>query len=166
MSDNFKYTKSMIEWRRNMVISYIAKGWSQQDIAKELKLHPSTISLDVQYLKEKAQKDLENHIQERLPFEYSRAMTGINTVLKRVSEILDNATDTKTKMECMKLQLELYKSIMLLATDGGIVERAMKIVKTLEPQPAETAEEDHVNVKEESDDSNNIPTEEDVKEEE
>src|SRR5918994_858125 len=92
MSDSFKYTKNMIEWRRNMVVSYLAKGWSQQDIAKEL---------------------------------------------KRVSEISDSAADNKTKMECLKLQMELYKSLVSMATDGGIIEKAMKMVKVISPLPGE-----------------------------
>jgi hypothetical protein len=132
------YTKGMIEWRRNKVLHRLCMGWSQVEIAKELHLDPSTISLDVQYLKEQAKKDLQTHISERLPFEYNRAVTGINSVLKKVSELLDKAEDTKTKMECLKLQMELYRSVMSLATDGGIVERAMKMVKTLEPLPGET----------------------------
>src|ERR671910_881605 len=135
--ENRKFTKSAIQWRRDMVLSKLVKGYSQADIAKELQLHPSTISLDVQYLKEKSKKELETHLSDRLPFEYSRAMTGINTVLKRVSDISDSATDNKTKMEAMKLQMELYKSIMSLATDGGIVERAMKMVKIISPLPGE-----------------------------
>src|SRR5918995_5047214 len=137
MSDSFKYTKNMIEWRRNMVVSYLAKGWSQQDIAKELKIHPSTISLDVQFLKEKSKKDLETHLSDRLPFEYARAMEGINNVLKRVSEISDSAADNKTKMECLKLQIELYKSLVSMATDGGIIEKAMKMIKIISPLPGE-----------------------------
>jgi Ran GTPase-activating protein (RanGAP) involved in mRNA processing and transport len=132
MSENFKHTKNMIEWRRNTVLSKLAKGWSQAEIAKELQLHPSTISLDVQFLKEQAQRDLQTHVQERLPLEYARAMTGMNNVLKRASEILDQATDNKVKLEAMKLLMDLYKSVMSLATNGGIVERAMKIVKGLE----------------------------------
>jgi hypothetical protein len=59
-------------------------------------------------------------------------MAGINVTLKRVSEMLDESKDPKTKIECMKLQMDLWKSVMGMATDGGIVERAMKIVKGLE----------------------------------
>ena len=137
MSDNFKYTKNMIEWRRNMVVSYISKGWTQADIAKKLEIHPSTISLDVQYLKEQSKKELETHLSDRLPFEYARAMEGINNVLKRVSEISDSAADNKIKMECLKLQMELYKSLVSMATDGGIIERAMKMVRVISPLPGE-----------------------------
>jgi hypothetical protein len=32
----------------------------------------------------------------------------------------------------MKLLIDLYKSVMSLATDGGIIQQAMKIVKGLE----------------------------------
>jgi hypothetical protein len=160
MSENFKHTKSMIDWRRNTVLSKLAKGYSQAEIAKELQLHPSTISLDVQFLKEQARRDLQTHVQERLPLEYARAMTGMNNVLKGASEILDQATDNKVKLEVMKLLLDLYKSVMSLATDGGIVERAMKIVKGLE-------QEDISKVKMSSDeDEEDLENEEDIEDEE
>jgi hypothetical protein len=160
MSENFKHTKSMIEWRRNTVLSKLAKGYSQAEIAKELQLHPSTISLDVQFLKEQAQRDLQTHVQERLPLEYARAMTGMNNVLKRASEILDQATDNKVKLEAMKLLMDLYKSVMSLATDGGIVERAMKIVKGLE-------QDDISKVKMSSDENEeDLEDEEDIEDEE
>lgn len=109
------YTKPMIEWRRNKVLHRLCMGWSQAEIAKELQLDPSTISLDVQFLKEKAREELQTHISERIPFEYNRAVTGINTVLKKTSEILEKAEDTKTKMECLKVQMELYRSVMSVA---------------------------------------------------
>lgn len=106
-------------------------------IAKTLNVSTALISLDLQYLNTQAQKELETHISERLPFEYFRAMSGMNTVLAKVSELLENATDTKTKMECLKLQMELYRSILSIASDGGIVERAMKMVKVIAPLPGE-----------------------------
>jgi hypothetical protein len=127
----------MIEWRRNMVLSKLVQGHSQAEIAKELKLHPSTISLDVQFLREKSKKELESHLSEGLPFMYSKSLEGINTVLRRVSEILDSAGDNKTKMECLKLQMELYRSLMSLATDGGVIQKAVEMVKIISPLPGE-----------------------------
>jgi hypothetical protein len=132
-----KFTKSAIKWRRDMVFSKLVKGCTQVEIARELKIHPSTISLDVQFLKEQSKKQLETHLSDRLPFEYARAMEGINNVLKRVSEISDSAVDNKIKMECLKLQMELYKSLVSMATDGGIIERAMKMVRVISPLPGE-----------------------------
>ena len=79
------YTKPMIEWRRNKVLHRLCMGWSQAEIAKELQLDPSTISLDVQFLKENAKKELQTHISDRLPNEYNRAVTGINLVLHKTA---------------------------------------------------------------------------------
>jgi hypothetical protein len=58
-------------------------------------------------------------------------------------------------MEAMKLMMDLYKSIMSLATDGGIVERAMKMVKALEPLPGESIPSD-------TEDADIIESEEDI----
>ena len=158
------YTKPMIEWRRNKVLHRLTMGWSQAEIAKELQLHPSTISLDVQFLKEQSKKELETHISDRLPFEYTRAVTGMNNVLKRVSELLDQAADSKTKMECLKVQMELYRSIMSLATDGGIIERAMKMIKVISPLPGEDipakSEEDRLDTSNQTDVEDTEPEEE------
>jgi hypothetical protein len=157
-----KFTKSAIKWRRDMVFSKLVKGCTQAEIARELKIHPSTISLDVQFLKEQSKKELETHLSDRLPFEYARAMEGINNVLKRVSEISESAADNKTKMECLKLQMELYKSLVSMATDGGIIEKAMKMVKIISPLPGEDIPAESQEEREQKDDENTdiIETEE------
>jgi hypothetical protein len=179
MSSDFKYTKNMIEWRRNMVLSKLVQGHSQAEIAKELKLHPSTISLDVQFLREKSKKELESHLSEGLPFMFTKSLEGMHAVLKRVSDIEDSATDTKTKLECSKLKMELYRSIMSLATDGGVIQKAVEMVKIISPLPGEDipseSEEDKDKDKEDATEDQDIiieeedpPTEpeEDLKEEE
>ena len=50
----------MIGWRRDFVLQKLSKGWNQTQIAKELQLHPATISLDVQFLREQAQQESPN----------------------------------------------------------------------------------------------------------
>ena len=137
MNGDLKYERANIELRRGKVLELLAKGHSQTEIAKTLNVSNALISLDIQYLKERAKKELETHLSDRLPFEYYRAMTGINNVLKRVSKISDSAVDNKTKMECLKLQMELYKSLVSMATDGGIIEKAMKMVRVISPLPGE-----------------------------
>jgi hypothetical protein len=60
-------------------------------------------------------------------------MTGLNSILKKANETLENATDTKIKLQTMALLMDLYKSIMTLTTDGGVVEQALKMVKIFKP---------------------------------
>jgi DNA-binding Lrp family transcriptional regulator len=123
----------LIELRRAKIMELLSDGHtSQVSIAETLNVSEPTVSRDIRFLKDRAKKELETHFQERLPFEYARAMAGINSTLTRVSELLKEAKDPKTKIECMKLQMDLWKSVMSMATDGGIIERAMKIVKGFE----------------------------------
>jgi DNA-binding Lrp family transcriptional regulator len=128
-----KGERRLIELRRARIMELLSNGHtSQVSIAETLNVSEPTISRDIRFLKDRAKKELETHFQERLPFEYARAMAGINGTLARVSELLKEAKDPKTKIECMKLQMDLWKSVMSMATDGGIIERAIKIVKGFE----------------------------------
>jgi transposase len=134
MNTDLKYEKANIELRRSKVLELLAKGHSQTDIAKSLNVSPALISIDVQYIREQSKKRLETHFQDQLPYEYARALTGINATLKRVSEMLEENKDPKIKIECMKLQMDLWKSVMSMATDGGIIQRAIAEIKRLESQ--------------------------------
>lgn len=128
-----KGKQRLIELRRAKIMELLSNGYiSQAEIAKTLNISEPTCSRDIRHLKDQAKKELETHFQERLPFEYARAMTGINSTLNRVSEMLNEAKQPKTMVECMKLQMELWKSVISMATDGGIIQQAMKIVKRLE----------------------------------
>jgi hypothetical protein len=93
--------------------------------------------------------------------------------------MLDEAKDPKTKIECMKLQMDLWKSVMSMATDGGIIERAMKTIKGLESKQEnitninseKISESEQEHTTEDADiieESEDIPTEaeEDIQEEE
>jgi predicted transcriptional regulator len=132
MSDDFKFTKSAIEWRRNIVLEKLSKGWSQTQIAKELQLHPSTISLDVQYLKERARNELKTHLTERLPWEHARVTNGINDLLRRTHEILERTTDPKMQLQTISVLTGLYSTIMSLATDADIIEQSMKRIEVIQ----------------------------------
>jgi hypothetical protein len=169
-----KQEQRLIELRRAKVMELLSKGYtSQTQIADIVKWSEATVSRDITWLKQHAAKELETHMQERLPFEYARAMTGINATLTRVSEMLDEAKDPKTKIECMKLQMDLWKSVMSMATDGGIIQRAVAVIKGMESksQPANTSgseepvSEDDADIIESEEDIPN-EQEEDLKEEE
>ena len=73
-------------------------------------------------------------MQEKLPYEFARAMTGINDILRRAQEILDSTKDPKLQHQYMTLIMQLWGTVMSMATDGGVIEQAMKMVKGLESQ--------------------------------
>jgi predicted transcriptional regulator len=57
----------MVDRRRNKVQQLLVRGYSQWNVAEELQIDQSTVSRDIQYLRQQAQKNLQKHIQQKLP---------------------------------------------------------------------------------------------------
>jgi predicted transcriptional regulator len=57
----------MLDWGRNKVQQLLVRGYSQWDIADELQIDQSTVSRDIQCLRQQAQENLKSHIQESYP---------------------------------------------------------------------------------------------------
>jgi DNA-binding NarL/FixJ family response regulator len=53
-------TKTQVEWRRNQVFELSSKGHSQLEIAKTLQISDSTISRDLDYLKQQSSSRLQH----------------------------------------------------------------------------------------------------------
>lgn len=136
----------MTEWRRNKVQHLLVRGYSQWDVAEELQIDQSTVSRDTQYLKQQAQDSLKSHIQDKLPQEYHRCLTGINQVLKLSWQIANNTRqngqnlndnsnavtigDNRTRLQALSLINDCYKYIMDLTTNGVVITDAIKFVQT------------------------------------
>jgi IS30 family transposase len=129
MSSEFKYTKNMIEWRRNTVLQKLSQGFSQSEIAKELKLHPSTISLDCQWLKETAQQNLHDHV-ERIPQQYEECRIGYKTILRRAYEISCNPNSrTSEILQSLSLISDIYERLKELSLDEKTLLQAISWIE-------------------------------------
>jgi hypothetical protein len=138
----------MVDWRRNKVQQLLVRGYSQWDVAEELQIDQSTVSRDIQYLRHQAQTDLQKHIQQKLPEEYQRCLTGMNQVLKLSWQIANNNTsrqndqnhndyinaittgDDRTRLQALSLINDCYKYIMDLTTNGVVITDAIKFIQT------------------------------------
>src|SRR5919106_3064772 len=129
MHTDLKYDKINIELRRGKILELLSKGHSQSSIAEKLNVANALISLDIQFLREQAKKQLETHISDRLPFEFARAMTGINDLIRRTSEMLDSTKDPKLQHQYMTLLMQLWGNLINMATDGGVIEQAFKKIE-------------------------------------
>ncbi|MFL6399567.1 MAG: helix-turn-helix domain-containing protein [Nitrososphaeraceae archaeon] len=54
-----------VEWRRRQVFELSSKGQSQTEIARTLQISESTISRDLDYLREQAKTNIKRYIDER-----------------------------------------------------------------------------------------------------
>jgi DNA-binding NarL/FixJ family response regulator len=66
------------ENRLSKIISLFSKGLTQSEIAQELNVDQSTISRDLQLLKQEAKKKIEKYLNEDILFEYLRYIAGSN----------------------------------------------------------------------------------------
>jgi hypothetical protein len=128
MREQFKFDKAAIEWRRNIVLQKLSMGWSQSEIAAELKLHPSTISLDCQYLRIKSQEEMKSYLQDTIPFQHKQTMTGLTQVLRDLWEIAKHSTKISERLQAYALINESYKHIMDMSTNPASITRAMEFV--------------------------------------
>ena len=62
----------MVDWRRNIVQQLLIRDYSQWDVAEEIRIDQSTVSRDIQYLRQQAQENLQKPIQQKLPEEYQQ----------------------------------------------------------------------------------------------
>jgi predicted transcriptional regulator len=154
----------MVDWRRNKVQQLLVRGYSQWDVAEELQIDQSTVSRDIQYLRQQAQENLQKHIQQKLPEEYQRCLTGMNQVLKLSWQIANNTkqngqdhndninaiatSDDRTRLQALSLINDCYKYIMDLTTNGVVITDAIKFVQTNKEKLAMSAKEENNGSKE------------------
>jgi hypothetical protein len=161
LSSNGSYKKGkMVDWRRNKVQQLLVRGYSQWDVAEELQIDQSTVSRDIQYLRQQAQANLQKHIQQKLPEEYQRCLTGMNQVLKLSWQIANNTPkqngqdhndnintittgDDRTRLQALSLINDCYKYIMDLTTNGVVITDAIKFVQTNKDKLTVSAKEDN-----------------------
>jgi transposase len=137
--------KKSIEWRRNYVIERLSLGYNQSEIARELKLHPSTISLDCQYLKQKARDNLQTHIDERLPQQYEESCIGLKHILRRAYEISNNPREkTSDVLNALGLMSEIHDKLIRLEAGGPTLQAAISFIEKKKAvlQKLEQSEED------------------------
>jgi IS30 family transposase len=105
-----------------------AKGMSQESISKSLGVHPSTTSLDLQYIRCQAQEHLQTHIQDTVVLQWEKSMSGLQQVLQKVWEIAEHSDKTSEKLEAYALINNCYKYINDMSTDSTIISNALKFV--------------------------------------
>jgi DNA-directed RNA polymerase specialized sigma24 family protein len=59
-----------LEWRRSKVIELNSQGYSQPETAKILQVSLGTVNRDLSIARQQARKNLQEHIQKKLPEEY------------------------------------------------------------------------------------------------
>ena len=117
------------ENRLSKVISLYSKGLNQEEI-QELHVDQSTVSRDLQYIKQEARIKVEKYLRDDILFEYVRYMAGYNEITRHLWEIVqDSNTATKEKTNALACLMQSYNSRLQTLTAGP--ESYMNIKKSL-----------------------------------
>jgi hypothetical protein len=120
------------------VLELSSQGHNQSEIAQIMQVGISTINRDAIFLRQQAQENLKIHVQQKLPEEYQRCLTGMNQVLKLSWQIANNnkqngqdhndnnnntltTGDDRTRLQALSLINDCYKYIMDLTTNGVVI---------------------------------------------
>jgi IS30 family transposase len=126
MSEEIKFHKSAIQWRRDIILQKLSQGYSQSEIARELRLHPSTISLDCQFLRNQAAANLQEHIEERIPMRYAEVNEGLKLLLRKAWQIINNPNSkTSEILSAITSVANVYDKWLTVSTDEKTILQAI-----------------------------------------
>src|SRR5918996_735997 len=107
------------ENRLSRIISLYSKGLTQAEIAQELGVDQSTVSRDLQFIKQEAKKKIEKYLNEDILFEYLRYIAGSNEVTRGLWGIVQNEkTMTKDRMNALSLLMQSYNKRLEMLIGG------------------------------------------------
>jgi predicted transcriptional regulator len=118
------------ENRLSKVVSLYSKGLNQEEIAQEMHVDQSTVSRDLQFIKQESKRQVEKYLREDILFEYLRYMAGSNEITRRLWDIVENEeTSTKEKTNALAQLTEAYNSRLQTLITGP--ESYMNMKKSL-----------------------------------
>ena len=120
--------KNMVEWRREKVLLLVSQGFSQRDIADKIKVSVGTVNKDLSYLREQARENIKKYVDEKIPEEYEKCLTGLNSFLRESWSISDKAIDKREKIEALKLARDCYSMRLDLLTNSSVINDSIKFV--------------------------------------
>src|SRR5689334_10766092 len=127
-------TKMQVEWRRRQVFELSSKGQSQTEIARTLQISESTISRDLEYVRQQSKENIRKYIDERLPEEYEKCLVGLTSILKEAWTTAQNAEDRREKIQALSLAKECYSMKLDLLTNATVIDDAIRFVASSESE--------------------------------
>lgn len=142
-NENERKDRLSIEWRRTKVLEYSSKGFNQNEIAKFLQLHESTISRDMEYLRQESREALQEYITKKLPDEVRKTFVSMDLILKEAWNTVETTEDEKTKLNALNLINTVMASRVQLLGDVNVVDKVIGLVTDIkDKQKQQKTEQD------------------------
>jgi predicted transcriptional regulator len=106
-----------------------AKGMNQIEIARELQVSDSSISSDIQYIREQAKESIKEYVTKHLPEQYSVCLVALDSIIKRAFEILETSDDNREKLQAMGLFKDTHLTKLELLSNATTIDQALNFVR-------------------------------------
>ncbi|MGA9171579.1 MAG: hypothetical protein WBZ20_15680 [Nitrososphaeraceae archaeon] len=93
---------------RSKVAELNSQGYSQPEISRILQVSIGTVNRDLSVLRQQAKSNIKKYIDERLPEEYEKCLTGLNAITKEAWNTAHNTEDNKERIQALSLAKECY----------------------------------------------------------
>jgi hypothetical protein len=121
--------KQPIEWRRSKVLELSSEGRSQSEISRILQVSTATINTDIQYLRQEAKGKIRRYIDDQLPFEYHKCLVGLDAIVCKMSNIMNNAeSDSRDVLQATSVKMQAYTMKIDQLSNATVIERAVQFV--------------------------------------
>ena len=117
------------------VLQRLAQGHTQSEIAREFRLHRSTISQDYRHLNEQSKKELRSFLEA---MEINQAFTSYDNIIRTAWDTANNTKDEKTKLQALHLIKETRESRIDLVSNVDIATKVMDMARKPTEQEKET----------------------------
>ena len=128
ISRETKYQRQ-IEWRREKVLELASDGYGVREIARLLEISHPTVSRDMQWLRYQAKEQIRKYIDEQVPLEYHKTLTGLQNIIKSMSDIISKSTDNKEIMQASGIKMQALNMKMELVSNANLVHEAIDLVE-------------------------------------
>jgi DNA-binding Lrp family transcriptional regulator len=119
-----------VEWCRRFIFQLNSKGQSQTEIARALQISESTISRDLDYLRQQSKDNIKKYIDERLPEEYEKCLVGFNAITREAWNTANQTEDKREKIQALSLAKDCYSMKLDLLTNATVVDDAIRFVSS------------------------------------
>src|SRR5215510_965310 len=128
ISQETKYQRQ-IQWRREKVLELASDGYGVREIARLLEISHPTVSRDMQWLRYQAKEQIRKYIDEQVPLEYHKTLTGLQNIIKSMSEIISKSTDNKEIMQASGIKMQALNMKMELVSNASLLDEAINLVE-------------------------------------
>ena len=90
-----------------------------------------TISRDIEYLRQQARTNIRRYIDETLPEEYEKCLTGLTAILREAWHTAQNSEDRRVKMQALYLAKDCYEKKLDLLTNATVVDDAIGLCQNI-----------------------------------